>query len=149
MTDDFWVDYSKHKIGKGVFFVKIFYIGKSISKFSYKAICSKLHTMLFYNKITETEGLDITEGIDVDCTGVESSKQSEICHFYFFKIRNFNFQPYICDGCHDAVLRAQAITNIKIIAIKCSTYRVVSNISFEESTRLLKLNNLEEKLGYL
>ena len=111
-----------------VLFVKFFYIGESISTFSYKAICSKLETMLFYNKITESEGSDTTEGIHVDHTGVESSKEYDICHFYFFKNRNFNYQPYLCDECHDAALRAQAIADIKIITIKSGTYRVVSNI---------------------
>ena len=81
----------KTKLVKVFFFVKIFYIGESISKFSYKAVCSKLQTMLFYDKITESEGLDTTEGIGVDCTGVGSFKQCDICHFYFFKNRNFNY----------------------------------------------------------
>ena len=63
--------------------------------------------MLFFNKITESEGLDTIEGIDIDRIGVGSSKQCDICHFYFFKNRNFNYQPYICDLCHDAALRAQ------------------------------------------
>ena len=103
----------------------------------------------FTIKKIESEGLSTTESIDVDCTGVGSSKQCDICHFYFFKNRNFNYQHYICDGCHDAALRAQAITDIKIIIIKRGTYRVISNISHEDSTRLLKSNDLDEKLGYL
>ena len=48
------------------FIKKNFYIGESISKFSYKAVCIKLYTMLFDNEITESERLDTTEGIDVD-----------------------------------------------------------------------------------
>ena len=122
------MDHSKNKTGKGLFLVKIFYIGQSISNFSDKAVCSELHTMLFCNKITESKRLDTTESIDVYCTGVGSSKQCDICHSYFFKNKNFNYQPYICDGCHDAALRAQAITEVKIITIKSGTYRVVSNI---------------------
>ena len=77
--------------------------------------------MLFYNKITESEGSDTAEVIDVDCTGLRSSKQCDICHFYFFKNRNFNYQSYICNGCHDAALPAKAITDSKIITIKNST----------------------------
>ena len=105
--------------------------------------------MLFYDKITESEGLDTTEGINVIRTGAGSSKQCDFCHFCFFKNRNFNYQPYIWDGCYDATLRTQAITYIKIITIKSGTYRVASNISYEESTRLLESNDLDEKLGYL
>ena len=84
--------------------------------------------MLFYNKTTESVGLDTTEAVDVDCTGVGSSKQCDVCHFHFFKNSNLSYKPYICDGCHDAALRTQAITDIKIITIKSGTYRVVSNI---------------------
>ena len=62
--------------------------------------------MLFYSKITESERIDTTER-DVVCTNVESSKECNICHLYFFKNRNFNDQPHVCDKCHGAALRAQ------------------------------------------
>ena len=62
--------------------------------------------MLFYSKIIESEGIDTTER-DVVCTNVESPKLCYICHFYFFKNRNFNYQPHVCDECHGAALRAQ------------------------------------------
>ena len=105
--------------------------------------------MLFYYKITESEGLDTTEGINVAPICVGSSKQCDICHFYFSKNRNFKYQSYICDGCHDAALCAQAITDIKTITIKCITHRVVSSIPHEESTHLFESNDLNENLGYL
>ena len=101
--------------------------------------------MLFYSIITESEGIDISESIDVIRTGVESSKWCDICHFYFFKNRNFNYQPHVCDNCHDAALRAQSITDLKIITIKKGTYRVVSNISYNEITGLLETSDLNEK----
>ena len=104
--------------------------------------------MLFDNEITESEELDATEGIDVDHISVWSSELCN-CYFYFFQNINFNYELHICNGCHDAALHAQAITDIKIISIKSSTYRVVSNMSREESTRLLELYDLDEKLGYL
>ena len=77
--------------------------------------------MLFYYKMTEREGLNTTEGIDVDHTDLGSSQQCDICHFCFFKKRNFNYLPYICDRCHDATLRVQAIRDVKISTIKSST----------------------------
>ena len=105
--------------------------------------------MLFYSKITESEGIDISEGIDVVRSGVESSKHCGICHFYFFKNRNFNYQPHVCDECHGAALRPQSITDLKFITVKKGTYRVVSNISYGEITRLLEISDLNEKFGYL
>ena len=42
-----------------------------------------------------------------------------------------------------------AQTDIKIIMIKSNTYRVVSNISYEESICLLKPNDLDETWLFL
>ena len=75
--------------------------------------------MLFCNNRTESEGLETTEGIDVDCTGVGSSKQCDICHFYFF----FYFKAVPID--------------------------LPAIFSYEESARLSKSIDLNEKLGYL
>ena len=81
--------------------------------------------MLFYSKTTESEGIDISEGVDIVCTGVESSKWCDICHFYFFKNRNFNYQPHVCNECHGAALSAQPITDLKIIVIKSNTTKIL------------------------
>ena len=70
--------------------------------------------MLFYSKITESEGIDTAEE-DIVGTNVESSKQCDICHFYSFKNRNFNYQPHVCSEFPGAALRAQSITSLKII----------------------------------
>ena len=40
-------------------------MGKSLSKFLIKSVVSKLYTMLFYDKITDLEGLDTSEGTDI------------------------------------------------------------------------------------
>ena len=49
--------------------------------------------MLFYDKITESEGLDTTESTNVICTGAGSSKQCDLCHFYFCFFVFFGFRP--------------------------------------------------------
>ena len=91
--------------------------------------------MLLYSKITESEGIDILEGIDVVRSDLESSKRCDICHFYFLKNRNFNSQP------HGGVLHVQSITDLKIIMIKKATYRVVNNISYNNITHLLETSD--------
>ena len=48
---------------------------------------------LFYNKITESEGLDTSEGTDIICTGVASSEQCDFCHFCFSKTQTLNISP--------------------------------------------------------
>ena len=45
------------------------------------------------------EKIDISEGIDFDKT--DKSKECMICHCWFFKDKNFNFEKLVCNGCHD------------------------------------------------
>ena len=52
--------------------------------------------MLYYNRIS------FIKGIDADKTGNDISIMYDICFFYFFKNKNFNYQPYVCKGCHGA-----------------------------------------------
>ena len=78
--------------------------------------------MLFYDRISESEG------IDANHNGLGTSKECNICHFYFFKDRNFLYQPLVCNGCRNTSLRAISLTDIKIIPVKGKTYRVVNNL---------------------
>ena len=54
-------------------------------------------------------------------------------------------QPYICNECHSASLRAQSLADFKIVTIKKGTCRVVSNISYNEITSLLETSELNKK----
>ena len=83
--------------------------------------------MLFFDRISESEG------IDVNHTGLDTSKECNICHFYFFKEKSFPYQPRVCNGCNDASLRAISLTDFTIISVKGNIYRVVSNLSYNES----------------
>ena len=44
--------------------------------------------MLFYNRMLELEG------VDANCTCLDTSRECNICHFYFFKDRNILYQPH-------------------------------------------------------
>ena len=64
--------------------------------------------MLEYNRI------DISEGIDIKkCKG--TSKECNLCKFYYFLDKNFSHGPYLCDGCYDMSLKAVSIKNLAII----------------------------------
>ena len=43
---------------------------------------------------------DISEGIDINKTN--ESKECDICHYWYFLDKNFNYEPYLCKGsyCH-------------------------------------------------
>ena len=47
----------------------------------------------------EYDRIDLDEGIDVNKTS--NSRECWLCHFCYFLDKNFNYQKYYCDGCHD------------------------------------------------
>ena len=51
-------------------------------------------------KILEYDRIDLSEGIDVKACN-ETSRKCSLCKFYYFLNKNFNYQTYLCDGCHD------------------------------------------------
>ena len=88
--------------------------------------------MLQYQKV------DTSEGIDVNKTS--SSKECELCHYWFFKNIGFNFQEYDCNKCHDLLMIAYSLKDIAILNAKGNTFRcILMGISKNES--LKRLNN--------
>ena len=54
--------------------------------------------MLQYDRI------DVSEGIDINKTN--KSKESMLCHYWYFRDVGYNFQPYLCNGCHAVSMMA-------------------------------------------
>ena len=50
-------------------------------------------------KILEYDEIDISEGIDINKTS--ASKECDNCHYWYFLNKNFSYEPYLCNGCHD------------------------------------------------
>ena len=62
----------------------------------------------------EYDRIDISEGIDIKkCK--ETSRECNLCKFYYFLDKNFNYGPYLCNGCYDMSLKAVSIKNLLII----------------------------------
>ena len=53
----------------------------------------------------EYDRIDISEGIDVNKTN--ASKECDICHYWYFKNIGFKHEPYLCNGCHDLMQKAE------------------------------------------
>ena len=45
----------------------------------------------------EYDRIDISEGIDLNKTN--KSKECILRHYCYFLDKNFNYGPYLCDGC--------------------------------------------------
>ena len=60
----------------------------------------------------EYDRIDISEGIDTNKTSV--SKECDICHYWYFLDKNFNYDPYLYNGCHDLMQKAMSFRNVAI-----------------------------------
>ena len=64
----------------------------------------------------EYDRIDISEEIDIDKTNI--SKECNICHYWYFLDKNFNYEPCLWNGCHDLMQKAINFKNVAIAAIK-------------------------------
>ena len=75
--------------------------------------------MLYYDRI------DISKGIDLPKSN--NSKECIICHYWFFD-HGFEFQDYICNGCHNLTLLCLNISGIAIILVKNNDYCCIIHV---------------------
>ena len=96
----------------------------------------------------EYDRIDISEGIDTDKTS--ASKEYNICHYWYFLDKNFNYDPYLCNGCHDLMQKVMSFKNIAIVSIKGNDYRIhFSYISKNDAITLMTNSNLNDENGFL
>ena len=80
--------------------------------------------------------MDISEGIDVNKTN--ASKKCNICHYWYFLDKNFNYEPYLCNGCHDLIQKAMNCNDVAIVTIKGNDYRIhFWNMSKDEAISIM------------
>ena len=70
----------------------------------------------------EYDRINISEGIDTNKTS--ASKECSICHYWYFLDKNFNYEQYLCNGCHDLMLKAVSFKNVAVVSIKGNDYRI-------------------------
>ena len=70
----------------------------------------------------EYDRIDISEEIDINKTN--ASKQCDICHYWYFLDKNFNYEPYLCNGSHDLMQKAMNFNDVPIVSIKANDYRI-------------------------
>ena len=76
--------------------------------------------MLEYDRIYISKGMKHLE--NKKCK--ETSRECNLCKFYYFLDKNFNYGPYLCNGCYDMSLKAASIKNLAIINHNGNHYRV-------------------------
>ena len=70
----------------------------------------------------EHDRIDISEGIDINKTS--ASKEWDICDYRYFSDKNFSYEPYFCNGCHDLMQKVLNINDVAIVSIKGNDYRI-------------------------
>ena len=87
----------------------------------------------------------VSEGIDVNKTS--KSKRCGIRHFFD---KGFQFQPNVCNGCHDLLMMSMNLSDTAILNIKRSDHRCnINGISKNEATNLMQNTDWIEKYGTL
>ena len=90
----------------------------------------------------------ISEGIDVNKTS--SSKECDICHYWYFKDIGFKYEPYLCTGCHDLMQKAMGFNDAAIVYVKGSAYRIhFWYMSKDDAINIMNGSNLVDKRGVL
>ena len=68
-----------------------------------------------------------------------------VCNHYYFK-EIFDYQPYICNDCHDFSMAVMNLSDFFILTIKNVDYRVyISNINKKEAINIVKNSNFSDK----
>ena len=66
----------------------------------------------------EYDRIDISEGIDINKTN--TSKECDICHYWYFLNENINYDPYPWKSCHDLMQKALILNDVTIVSVKNS-----------------------------
>ena len=97
----------------------------------------------------EYDRIDISEGIDIkECK--ETSRECSLSKFYYFLDKNFNYGPYLCNGCNDMSLKAIHMQNLAIINHIGNHYCVnFASMSKKDAFDLIKNAVIIDKKGTL
>ena len=96
----------------------------------------------------EYDGIYVSEGIDINKTS--ASKEFDICHYWYFLDKSFNYEPFLCNGCHDLMQKAMNFKNVAIMSIKGNDYRIhFWYMSKDEAISIMHNSRLNKKTGLL
>ena len=89
--------------------------------------------MLYYDRN------DLSERSVVNKTS--RSKECDICDYWNFLKKEFNFQTYACNRCHDFLTMSMNLSDIYTLNIKNANYHgVINGISQSAAIKLLQNN---------
>ena len=98
--------------------------------------------MLEYDRIDYSDRFDLNK--------INASKECDICYYWYFLNKNFNYEPYLCNGCHDLLQKAMNFNDVAITSIKGNDYRIhFCYMSKDDAISIMNNPSLNEKAGLL
>ena len=74
---------------------------------------SFLDECLYELQMLEYDKIDVSERIDAN--KINASKECDVCHYWYFLDKDFKYQPYLCNGCHDLMKKALNFNDVPIV----------------------------------
>ena len=96
----------------------------------------------------EYDRIDISKANDTN--KINASKECDIFHSWYFLDKNFNYEPYLCNACHDLMQKAMNFNDAPIVSIKGNDYRIhFWYMSKNDTINIMDNFSLSEKKGIL
>ena len=96
----------------------------------------------------EYDRIDISEGIDIN--KINASKECDICHYWYFLDKDFKYEPYLYNGCHDLMQKDMNFNDVAMVSIKGNDYRIhFWYMSKDDAINIMKNSSLNKKTGSL
>ena len=74
--------------------------------------------------------------------------KSDVFHYWYFLDKNFNYEPYLCNGCHDLMQKAMNFNDIAMVSIKGNDYRIhFWYMSKDDAISIMNNFSLNERTG--
>ena len=113
-----------------------------------KSVWNKDPNNCYYNILLEKYSYELPKDNDdnkyflfnksIDVNNTNESKECNICHYWYFLNKRFNFQPDVCNGCND-VLMSINLNDIAILNIHDVYYRcIIIGISKIKAIKLMQ-----------
>ena len=96
----------------------------------------------------ENDRIDISERIYINKTN--AWKECKICHYWYFKVIGFKYEPYLCNVCHGLTQKAVSFNDVVIVYVKRSAYRIhFLYMSKDDAISIMNNSGLIDKIGVL
>ena len=86
-----------------------------------------------YERITDDKGIDHNKNSNI-------SRFCDVCGFWFFVNKNFNYEDYPWNGCHNLLMIAFSLDNIAALNVGNFFYQCIL-IGISKNEGLKRLNN--------